>query len=56
MKCQFCGASIKADTDDNYNIDHTRINCPECGNWSAVTDHGLNPDYPEHRPLHESEG
>lgn len=33
FKCPFCGAKIDGRTDDNYNIDHSKIKCQECGEW-----------------------
>lgn len=32
-KCEKCHERIKADTDDNYNSEHTKIQCPECRHW-----------------------
>ncbi len=51
MNCKFCGAKMMADIDDNF----TQIQCPECGQWQGINDHGLDTD-PETKPLHESEG
>lgn len=32
-KCEHCGESIKDDTDDNYNSDHSQIKCEACHKW-----------------------
>lgn len=31
--CIFCGAEIDGRTDDNFNIDHSEIQCSSCGKW-----------------------
>ena len=36
IKCIYCLERIKADTDDNYNIDHTEICCSHCNRWQPV--------------------
>ncbi len=34
--CTFCKTPIPADTDDNYNAAHSKIQCPECEHWNPV--------------------
>jgi len=31
--CKNCYGIIKSDTDDNYNSEHTEIQCPNCKSW-----------------------
>jgi DNA-directed RNA polymerase subunit RPC12/RpoP len=31
--CSECGEPVHESTDDNYNSDHTRIQCPYCKTW-----------------------
>ena len=34
--CEICGEPIDAEYDDNYNFEHTRIGCPDCGHWQDL--------------------
>jgi hydrogenase maturation factor HypF (carbamoyltransferase family) len=34
--CKVCQGEINDQTDDQYNADHTRIQCPDCGTWQEV--------------------
>jgi len=36
FKCAYCGANIKADTDDNYNSSHNMIKCENCDEWNKI--------------------
>lgn len=40
MKCEKCKEHIPADTDDNYNSEHTEIQCPNCDHWQDVSTSG----------------
>lgn len=32
-ECMTCGELLDLATDDNYNVDHTKIGCPNCGDF-----------------------
>lgn len=34
--CTNCWREIPDQTDDNYNADHTKIQCPNCDNWQKT--------------------
>jgi len=34
--CENCKAEIMDNKNDNYNNDHTMINCPDCGQWQLT--------------------
>lgn len=36
IECERCHELIDGRTDDNYNIDHTKIQCPFCGHWQEA--------------------
>ncbi len=36
INCRVCGHEIEDKFDDNFNLDHTVVWCPECGNKTFV--------------------
>ena len=36
MNCIYCNSFIEDREDDNYNIDHSKIQCPACNEWQNV--------------------
>jgi DNA-directed RNA polymerase subunit M/transcription elongation factor TFIIS len=54
MICEKCGEFIEAGTDDNYNIDHSLLICPNCGQEyvdDLESNAFLQMPYPDHRRL-----
>jgi len=37
IKCESCGKNIDDRTDDNYNAEHTKIQCPDCYVWNDLS-------------------
>jgi hypothetical protein len=32
-QCMYCNSSLNANVDDNYDISHENIKCPNCNKW-----------------------
>lgn len=42
--CKSCGEEIDLRTDDYYNIDHTKVGCPYCGDVRSALEYERNSD------------
>jgi len=45
--CIYCGYQIDGRTDDNYDMSHDNIKCPNCEKWMSTWR-----EYETHRPAH----